>query len=33
VISKDGKIVIDKSGAADWDGAKVKEVLDGLLEL
>jgi len=31
VISKDGKIVIDKSGAADWDSDKVKKLLDGLL--
>ena len=31
VISKKGDIVIDKSGAADWDSEKVREVLDQLL--
>jgi thiol-disulfide isomerase/thioredoxin len=31
VISKDGEIVIDKTGAADWDSDTVKQVLDGLL--
>lgn len=31
VISKEGVIIIDKSGAADWNSEKVKTVLDGLL--
>ena len=31
VISKKGDIVIDKSGAADWDSKKVREMLDQLL--
>jgi len=31
VISKTGNIVIDKSGAADWNSKKVREVLDQLL--
>ena len=31
VISKDGTIVIDEKGAADWDSEKVHQVLDGLL--
>lgn len=31
VISKKGAIVMDKSGAADWNSKKVREVLDQLL--
>lgn len=31
VISKNGKIAIDKSGAADWDSEKTKGLLDGLI--
>lgn len=31
VISKTGNIVIDKSGVADWNSKKVREVLDQLL--
>ena len=31
VISKDGTIVIDEKGAADWDSEKVHQVLDALL--
>jgi len=31
VISKQGKIVIDKSGAANWDSETTKELLDELL--
>ncbi len=31
VISKEGVIIIDKSGAAEWNSEKVKAVLDGLL--
>lgn len=32
VIDKDGTIVIDKSGAADWNSAKVKKLLNSLLK-
>lgn len=31
VISKDGTIVIDEKGAANWNSEKVHQVLDGLL--
>ncbi|MEM7087260.1 MAG: TlpA disulfide reductase family protein [Bacteroidota bacterium] len=31
LISKTGAIVIDKSGAADWNSTKVRDVLDQLL--
>ena len=31
VISKKGDIVIDKSGAADWNSKKVRKLLDQLL--
>ena len=31
VISKEGKIVINKNGAADWDSEKVHKTLDALL--
>ena len=31
VISKEGKIVINKSGAANWDSKKVHKTLDALL--
>ncbi len=32
VISKEGKIVIQKTGAARWDSEKVKEILAGLIK-
>lgn len=32
VIDKEGSIVIDKSGAADWNSEKVKELINSLLE-
>jgi thiol-disulfide isomerase/thioredoxin len=31
IISKDGTIVIDEKGAANWNSEKVHQVLDGLL--
>lgn len=31
VLDKQGHVVIDKSGAADWNSKKVREILDGLL--
>ena len=31
IISKDGTIVIDEKGAANWNSDKVHQVLDGLL--
>jgi hypothetical protein len=31
IISKDGTIVIDEKGAANWNSKKVHQVLDGLL--
>jgi len=31
VISKDGKIVVDKTGAANWNSEKTKGLLDDLL--
>ena len=31
VISKNGTIVIDKKGAANWNSEKVHQILDGLL--
>lgn len=31
LISKNGRIVIDKKGAADWDGEKVQKVIEELL--
>lgn len=31
ILSKDGSIVIDKVGAADWNSQKVREQLDKLL--
>jgi thiol-disulfide isomerase/thioredoxin len=33
VIDQKGHIVIDKSGAADWNSAKVRQLLDDLLNL
>jgi thiol-disulfide isomerase/thioredoxin len=33
VIDQQGNIVIDKSGAADWNSAKVRVLLDDLLNL
>ncbi|OBX25348.1 thiol-disulfide isomerase/thioredoxin [Gelidibacter algens] len=33
VIDQQGNIVIDKSGAADWNSAKVRALLDHLLNL
>lgn len=32
LVSSQGKIVIKKKGAAKWDGSKVKELLDGMVE-
>jgi len=32
VISKSGKIAIDKSGAANWDSEKTKNILDALIK-
>lgn len=32
IIDKNGNIVINKSGVADWDNDSVKEILDSLLE-
>ncbi len=32
VLSKSGKIVIDKTGAANWDSTRVKNLLDELLK-
>lgn len=32
VIDKTGKIVLDKSGVADWDSDKMRRILDGLIE-
>jgi thiol-disulfide isomerase/thioredoxin len=31
IISKDGTIVVDEKGAANWNSEKVHQVLDGLL--
>lgn len=31
IISKEGEIVVDKSGAADWNSEKVTKTIDGLL--
>ena len=31
LISKEGKIVIDESGAADWNSEKVKKIMDELI--
>jgi thiol-disulfide isomerase/thioredoxin len=31
VISKDGKIVVEKNGAANWNSPKFREQLDGLI--
>lgn len=33
VLDQQGHIVIDKTGAADWNGKAVREVLDGMLKL
>lgn len=33
VLDQQGNIVIDKSGAADWNSSSVRKVLDGLLKL
>ena len=33
LIDKKGNIVIDKTGAANWNGEKVRETIDGLLKL
>jgi len=32
LINKEGKIIIDKEGAANWNSQKVKETLDDLLK-
>ena len=32
VINKEGEIVVDKTGAADWNSAKVRELVDKLLK-
>ena len=32
IISREGEIVIDKSGAADWNSDKVKKTIDELLK-
>ena len=32
IIDKKGSIVIEKTGAADWDNDSVKETLDSLLK-
>ncbi|TXD84233.1 TlpA family protein disulfide reductase [Subsaximicrobium wynnwilliamsii] len=32
VIDTAGKIVLDKSGVADWDSDKMRRILDGLIE-
>ena len=32
VLSKSGKIVVDKTGAANWDSTRVKKLLDELLK-
>jgi thiol-disulfide isomerase/thioredoxin len=32
LIGKDGKIVVAKTGAADWNGSKTRELIDGLLK-
>ena len=32
LIDRQGNIVIDKTGAANWNGAKVREVIDELLK-
>ena len=31
LISKEGEIVIEETGAADWDSKKTKKVIDRLL--
>jgi hypothetical protein len=31
VISKDGKIAVDKTGAANWNSEKTKRLLDDIL--
>ena len=31
LIDKNGKIIIDESGAANWNSDKVRAVIDGLL--
>lgn len=33
IIAKNGRIVMDKTGAANWNSAKVKELLDTLLRI
>ena len=32
LINKEGKIIIDKEGAANWNSEKVREILDDLLK-
>ncbi len=32
IISKKGEIVVDKTGAADWNSKKIRDLIDGLLE-
>lgn len=32
IISKNSKIVVDKTGAADWNSGKVRDLIDSLLE-
>lgn len=31
IINKEGKIIVAKTGAADWNSAETRELLDGLL--
>jgi len=32
VVSKEGRVVIKKVGSAKWDGSKMKEVMESLIE-
>lgn len=33
LLDKEGHIIIDESGAANWNSKKVREIIDGLLQL
>jgi thiol-disulfide isomerase/thioredoxin len=32
IINRDSEIVVDKTGAVDWNSGKVKDLLNGLLK-
>ena len=32
IINKEGEIVVNKTGAADWDSGKVRDLLDNLIQ-